>query len=119
MATAAWPGTLPQSPKYGFGEKKQVNVNSFTPDVGVPIITLRSTAACWNTTATFEMNDTQLAAFLTFYETTLKDGSLPFTWNHPRTAVNYTWIFDPDSPPQIVATTINFNSVDCKLVRLP
>ena len=118
--TAAWPSTIPQGPIYGgFTEVRQRNVASFSPDVGPPKMRRRSTAVGVNTQATFQFSDTDLATFNTFFETTLVDGTLPFTWTHPVTAVSYTWMFAPDQAPQIEILDFNQHQVTCKLVRLP
>lgn len=116
-----WPGagTLPQKPKYGMAERRQTNMSYFMPDVGTPKARRRSTAVSTITQVTFEFNDTQLAAFKTFYETTCLDGSLPFDWAHPVTGVVSFWLFSPDEAPTIEATTINFHTVSFNLVRLP
>lgn len=117
--TAAWPGTLPAAPKYGFAEKRQTNIAFFAPDVGPPKMRRRSTAVCVVCTANFEMTDAQLVDFNTFFETTLADGTLPYTWNHPRTGVSYTWAFSPSEAPTVTAITYRFNQVDCSILRLP
>lgn len=117
--TAAWPGTIPQKPLVGFTEQRQRNVVAFVPDVGTPKISRRSTSVTVNCQAAFFMTDAELANFNTFYETTLADGTLPFTWNHPRTGVSYTWFFAGDDTPTIEGVTYNINRVTCKLSRLP
>jgi hypothetical protein len=117
--TAAWPGTIPQKPLVGFAEQRQRNVASFNPDVGEPKVRRRSTAVTINCNAQFIMTDLQLVDFITFFETTLSDGTLPFTWAHPRTGVTYTWMFGVEDSPTIEATTYNINTVSCRLIRLP
>lgn len=114
---AAWPSTIPQAPLYGFQEQRQINVATFMPEVGTPKKRRRSTAVCTLCSAVFRMDHADLATFNTFFETTLKDGSLPFTWNHPRTAVSYTWIFE--GVPTIEFSEIDHNTVSCRLLRLP
>ena len=117
--TAAWPGTIPATPILGFTEQRQRNVTTFQPDVGSPKMSRRSTAVTYNCVATFKMTDAELASFNTFYETTLQDGTLPFTWAHPRTSVSYTWVFHPEDSPNIEVTNYDHNTVNVKLVRLP
>jgi hypothetical protein len=115
-----WPDTIPQSPIYGgFTEQRQRNVTSFSPDVGSPKIRRRSTAVCVPCVAVFEFSDSQLDIFNTFYEDTLFDGTLPFTWRHPRMQTFYSWMFSVEEAPQIEATGSNLNRVSCKLIRLP
>ena len=118
--TAVFPSTIPQSPIYGgFTEQRQRNVTSFAPEVGSPKIRRRSTAVCVPCIAIFEFSDAQLAVFNTFYETTLLDGTLPFTWVHPRTADTFIWMFSVEEAPQTEATGSNLNRVTCKIIRLP
>jgi hypothetical protein len=120
MTTATWPSTIPQCPILnGFNERPQPNVASFTPEVGPPKMRRRSTAKGWLTNMTFRFTNAQMVTFLTFYETTLKDGSLPFTMNHPRTTTNYSWMFMPGDEPEIVRTAPNASTVAFRLVRLP
>jgi hypothetical protein len=118
-APDSWPASLPQAPKYGMQEQRQRNVIAFQGDTGQPKQRRRSTATAVVTTAVFEMTDTQLVDFNTFYEQVLKDGTIAFTWAHPRTGITYNWCFASDEAPVVEATTINFNTVSCKLLRLP
>lgn len=117
-APATWPASLPQKPRYGMTEQKQSNVASFQGEIGQPKLRRRSTSVCVIMAATFEMSDAALVDFNIFYELVLKDGSLPFIWNHPRTGISYSWCFAGGESPQIEATTFNFNSVTCKLMRI-
>jgi len=118
--TAVWPSTIPQGPIYGgFTEVRQRNLASFQPDVGPPNARRRSTAVGVNTACVFQFSDSDLATFNTFFETTLVDGSLPFTWLHPITGVSYTWIFAVDEAPQIEILDFNQHQVSCSLIRLP
>jgi hypothetical protein len=94
-------------------------VSSFTPEVGPPKARRRSTAKGWVTDMTYRMTNTQLVTFLTFYETTLEDGSLPFTQLHPRTLVNYSWMFNPGDEPRITRTAPKTSTVQIRLLRLP
>lgn len=120
MTTAAWPATLPQCPILnGFSEQRQRNLAFFDPDVGPPKIRRRSTAVGVLTNLAFRMTTTQLAAFNTFFETTISDGSLPFTWAHPITKVSYTWMFDPQDAPKIDRMTAATHRLTFNLIRLP
>lgn len=120
MTTSAWPATVPQCPILnGLSEQRQPNIVSFQPDVGPPKARRRSTAVATLTNVIFRMTNDELDAFNTFYEDTLKDGSLPFTWDHPRTKDSYTWMFATDEPPSIDRMTPKTSRVTCKLLRLP
>lgn len=120
MTTPAWPSapTLPQTPMFGsFDETPQRNVAAFQPDVGQSKQRRRSTASGSICSAQFEVNDTQRAALDTFYRTTLADGTLPFTWNHPISGTNYTWAFE--EAPTYSNRGFNYHFAQCKLRRLP
>lgn len=120
MTTAPWPAGLPQCPILnGFQETPQPNTVAFNPETGTPKVRRRSTAKGWLTDMVYRMSNAQLLTFKSFYETTLEDGSLPFTQNHPVTKVNYSWMFNPDSQPQIQRTAPGFSTVSFQLVRLP
>lgn len=119
MALSAWPATLPQHPlRDGFTEQRQPNVVAFKPDVGPPKTSRRSTAAGTLTAASFILTPAQKADFEEFYEATLADGTLPFLWDHPQTAVPYIWLFDPENVPEISPRGRQFR-LNCRLIRLP
>lgn len=119
-AAATWPATIPQCPILnGFSEQKQVNVVAFSPDVGPPKMRRRSTTAWWQTSVAYRMTRTQLTTFNTFYETTIQDGSLPFTWKHPILQTNFDWVFDPKETPKIDHVTASTFRVTFNLLRLP
>jgi hypothetical protein len=114
-----WPSTLPQCPIMNFSEQRQRNVVAFEPDVGPPKMRRRSTAVAVTTSVTFRMSTTQLAAFNTFYETTLSDGVLPFDWAHPVTKVTYSWMFDAKEAPTVERMSPQHHRVSFNLLRLP
>lgn len=117
---ATWPTTIPQCPTLNaFSEEKQVNVAAFAPDVGPPKIRRRSTAASWLTSVAFRMTTDELADFYAFYEDDLEDGSLPFTWDHPITKLEYSWMFDPKATPKVDRMTPDTFRVSFSLLRLP
>lgn len=118
--TAAWPSTIPQCPILNaFKEQRQRNVAAFSPDVGPPKMKRRSTAVGVLTDLSFRMSNAQVLAFNTFYETTLADGTLPFTWPHPITKVSYTWMFDPGDAPTFERYAPTHQRVSFNLIRLP
>lgn len=64
----------------------------FTPDVGVPKVRRRTTAAYRRLSgATAVMTAAQYADFLSFWETDLSDGVLDFTATHPVTGATATF----------------------------
>lgn len=120
MAAAVWPATIPQCPILNvFSEERQRNLAIFAPDTGYPRMVRRSTAVGILTSVAFRMTVAQIAIFNAFYETTIKDGSLPFTWPHPITGTNYVWMFDTNEAPKLDRMTPNTFRVTFNLLRLP
>jgi len=99
MANAAWPGSLPSYvQEQGYGEMlPDTNLES-QMDTGPAKIRPRFTTANRRFTWIIRMDATQAAAFETFWDTTLKKGSLPFDWVHPRTRVVMTFRFRRPPP---------------------
>lgn len=115
---SSWPGTLPQTPQFGgFDETPQRNVAAFLPDVGPSKQRRRSTATGSICAAQFEVSDAQRATLDTFYRTTLSDGTLPFTWNHPITGISSTWTFE--DAPTYSNKAYNYHVAQLKLRLLP
>ncbi len=114
-----WPSDLPQCPTLVFTEQRQRNLVAFQPDVGEPKIRRRSTATAVLTNMAFRMTNAQVLSFNTFFETTLKDGSLPFDFAHPVTKVTYSWVFDPKDSPRLTRVTPRTYTVTFDLLRLP
>src|SRR5581483_4753673 len=82
--TAAWPAGVNQYVKRNsYRERPERNVFADEMQVGPPL-ERRYFSLSW-VLMEFEgrMTDTEWSALLTFYRATLKDGTLPFTRNHP------------------------------------
>ncbi len=120
MADAAWPtGSVPFEPEQsGYSEEITSNLASFSPDTGMPSVWRRSTLQGSKVSATIIMSGTELAAFQTFFRTTLGDGSLPFTWTNPAYGVSKRWMFDPGSPPQWAAFGFDIYRVQLSILKL-
>ena len=87
----AWPGSLPTEPLVkGYQEGREDTKIRSPMDYGPAKVRRRTTAAVTKFVAGFILDDTDLATFETFYITTLNDGSLSFTWTHPRTGAAIT-----------------------------
>ena len=115
-----WPAALPQCPILnGFSEQRQRNLASFAPEVGGPKISRRSTAVAVLTSLVYRMSNADILVFNTFFEDTLKDGSLPFDWDHPVTGTTYTWMFDINEAPRFDRMTPNSIRVTFNLLRMP
>lgn len=95
---ATWPATLPDEfLEEGFSETLGDNTVRYQPDVGPPQLRRRATASPRRITGVMRMTAAQVDTHDTFYVTTLKDGSLSFDWNHPRTGAAATFIYS--APP--------------------
>jgi hypothetical protein len=111
-----WPSSLPQCPILNaFTEKSQSNVIPFKPEVGPVKLRKKSTSKSWIASLSFHMNNSQLDAFKSFYETTIKDGTLTFGWEHPVTKIDYLWMFN--ERPNTVRTAPDASTVSFALVR--
>jgi hypothetical protein len=99
MANAVWPGSLPQYVlEAGYQETLEDQIIETQMDAGVAKIRRRFTGAYRRFTVTVQMDATQAATFEAFYLTTLKGGSLPFDWVHPRTQAAKTFRFRRPPP---------------------
>lgn len=110
--TAVWPVALiPLTDS--FADQRQPNRIAFEPEVGDDITRRRSTTSRKN--ITFKLlslpGDTTLDDF---HDTTLLDGSLPFTWTDPRTGASGTFKFR--SPPKW-ASAGYFYEATCEIRR--
>lgn len=85
MTVPSWPSTLPQAGAMNVRGNPQSNVISFKPERGPSID--RRAASTVNKIRTVQLKLTlaQYNTFVTFFETTLKDGVLPFDWVDPMT----------------------------------
>jgi hypothetical protein len=69
-------------------------------EVGQPKQRRRFTGTWKRYTFTLELKPSQQSIFWPFYETTLKDGMLPFDWVDLRTGATQTFRFRADQPPK-------------------
>lgn len=112
-----WPTSLPCYPVDGtFTETPQRNVARFQPEIGPSMTRRRSTANGSLASLTWKMNKAELAIFMTFYETELKDGSLSFSMKHPITDYSHSWSFE--SEPEISSIGRNVHTVAVQLRRI-
>ena len=94
MATP-WPATLPQEPLMdGNGYSTMSNAVEFKPDMGPPLRRQRTTLVMrlvpWN----FMLTEAQKNTFLTYFHTTLKDGTDRGTATDPFTGVVRDFLFE-------------------------
>lgn len=91
---ADWPSALPQALlAAGLSRRRQDAAVRFQPDLGVPITRRRGTAAPYEISGSLVLTAAQLATLDTFFEDTLKEGTLSFTWKDPVTGSGATLMF--------------------------
>lgn len=97
--TAAWPGSVnPYVLTSGHSESPETNIAEFQPSPGDPSRRRRVGIPTDIISMTVRMTTSQYADFKTFYDTTLLNGSLPFTRLRPRTGLTGTFKFT-GAPP--------------------
>ena len=119
---ATWPVALPQLPAVGaLSGGPQSNKVSFQPDAGPQIDRRRGTAVAHIRNIRLPLiTDAQLATFVSFFETDLKDGVLPFVWPDPITSVSHNWKFAGGESPYSVNTLMpDRHELSFTLMRLP
>jgi len=115
---ASWPGTLPDDPlKQAYEETFQDQALRTPMDAGPDKLRRRFTAGVKYFRFRFRHTKTQVATHMTFYETTLSAGSLPFDWTHPRTgsAVEFRYV----GPPRISGGGGNSFFINANMEILP
>lgn len=93
-----WPATLPQGlMPAGYSEQLQEGTLRSTMDAGPAKLRSRFTALVNNIQGQIEVTAAQKATLDTLYITTLKRGTLPFTWVDPvsRAAVDFRFVKAP------------------------
>lgn len=94
VVVSPWPATLPQIPlRDGFVETEPNLVRRTPMDEGPAKQRLQYTTGIRPFVLQVELDVDQVATFDTFYSDTLRDGTLPFAWKHPRSQVNTTFRF--------------------------
>jgi len=114
---ATWPVTLPDYVlQDGYLEQPPENTIRTKMDVGPPKARRRATSAPRPIKCRQHMTAAQVVTFDTFYVTTLKSGSLPFEWQHPRTGSTVNFMFT--EPPSYTPIGAEFY-VDMSLEVMP
>lgn len=120
---ASWPASLPQYPDVDqWAGGPQDNRISFQPERGPSIDRRAGSAIAHVFRAQFSnLTTAQRAAFITWFEDDLYDGTLSFTWADPVTGTSYSWKFMKDDPPyQFTAHGgEGLHTLTCRLMRLP
>lgn len=90
---ATWPATLPQTVLSDLVRQRQAGKVRSDMDTGPAKQRARFTATTKQFTASLMMTGAQLTTFYTFYETTLGQGAVSFTWVDPITDASATLRF--------------------------
>ena len=99
MANPVWPVTLPAfAQEGGFSETIQDQTVESNIDSGPAKIRRRFTKSLRKFAITMYMTPAQVTTFETFWQTTVKGGSIAFDWLHPRTRVAATLRFRTPAP---------------------
>lgn len=115
---ATWPSELPQEfEEDGYSEVQMENTIRTNVTFGAPKVRRRFTAVATEISGTLIMTAAQLLTFDTFFSTTLADGSLSFTWAHPRTGVSASFRFK--EPPSKNSSGMGYYKLSCKMEKLP
>lgn len=96
----------------------QDQLASFAPDIGPPITRRRTTARVeqWNLSILLE-SVAQLATFETWFNDTLKGGSLPFTWRRPSDNTLRRFMFAPATyTPSFLGATFTRMNFTCLIL---
>lgn len=89
-----WPVGLPQIPlQDGYAETEPDVIRRTEMDEGPAKQRPRFTVGIRPFLVQVELDVDQVVIFQTFYDDTLKDGTIPFSWKHPRTQVNTDFRF--------------------------
>lgn len=115
----AWPSDLPQSLSGNgdYTEAPEVTTKRTTMDSGTIKTRQRYTRAVANITGSFDITSLQVDSFLTFYQTTIKGGSLSFTATFDRSNTTKTYKFKEE--PSITHNGGNSYKLSINLLRLP
>ena len=97
-----WPVSLPQWVlRDGYRESEPDVLYGFQPDEGPAKQRPMFTVAILPFFLTVELDLDQVATFDTFYRDTLKDGTIPFNWVHPRSGVTIAFRFVGGQPQKV------------------
>lgn len=119
-----WPTSLPQAMNVdGYMESQQSAVLRTAMDSGPDFVRRRFSAITRNVSGSVMVTDAQWETLMTFFDTTLEGGSLPFDWhprgahqNSPATVYSMRFVSPPARRP---ASSHNFWQVDLQLEILP
>lgn len=116
--TAAWPGGVNQNAQVrSYGEAPDDNVARFNPEVGPPKTRRRMSISTDTLSFDLILTSSEYDTFIAFFRSTIIDGTLPFTFTHPRTSVVTTFVFV--SPPKLSALSANYYNLAMSIQSVP
>lgn len=93
MSNAQWPASLPQRvEQQDFTARPRPNVIRTDMEVGPVKTRRRATRSVEEMTVSVALDREQYDTFTAFWTDTIKDGSLPFDWQDPRTGEAATFL---------------------------
>lgn len=116
---ATWPGSLPQSLEGGgsYQETPEVTVLRTSMDTGITKMRRRQTRGESKISGTMLLTTSQVSAFISFFQDTIKGGSLAFTGSLGRLGTLSTYIFSEE--PTVRHLGGQTYQLDMKLTVLP
>lgn len=114
-----WPSSLPAPRRSGYEEGPQDNTIGSQTDTGPGKVRRRFTAVADDCGFELRVTEDQLNTFINFHKNTLRSGTLPFTYTHPRTSDTVSARFKPKTPPRWTRVGGAYWSVSIKLEILP
>lgn len=118
MTTAAWPVSVTQNCVRGsYREAPDENVARFQPEVGPSKMRRRMSISSKQIQFESVLSLAECATLDTFWRTTLKDGTLPFTRKNPRNGATETYIFA--GPYQRIDLAGGYDRVAFSLHQIP
>lgn len=114
---SAWPAINAGALIEGYQEKPDRWVADFRPDDAAPIGNELTRMDTDLISFDVELTFAEHATFLTFYNTTLVNGILPFTFTHPRTEATANFAFV--DPPIVKAVLPLLLVISLSLRKMP
>jgi len=108
MALPAFPNINQKVLQDGYSETPETNQAKFQPDVGPPLLRMRTSIAQTIFTIKQWLSSSDWDTLRSFYYTTLLNGTQQFTWVHPRTGVAATFQFEGPAPKLVGTFGITF-----------
>lgn len=118
VSYASWPAISNLVRVEGYGETPEANLAEFKPEgagqpIGKMLSNIDTELVEYNITLDFDEYET----FVTWYNSTIKSGTLPFTFFNPRVKVTETYTFV--EAPSFRTLTYDLLVLSMKLRKMP